>query len=279
MGYSLCLLAAVLLTLSVLGAAGASPVQGTSLTYSYAIETGDRSVEGRVVSKVLEDVGGGIVRARIEVYFNDGVATLEKPMNGSLLRPPSIRLIPGTFTFNRDNVSISVTVTQEGTGSTVISGRFYQTMRYSIRSTADVEGTETQSSARVVTVQPSNVIVYVELSALAQPGRSLKLRVQLTEANVDLSRVQTRSLIPLFPVLAGSTSNWDFGSMIAPLVLSESQAITQMTKPVNDDSDVKLTIVGVSGTVALAALTLSMTVWRKPSRRNNQPIERKPHYI
>ncbi|MDW8073622.1 MAG: hypothetical protein RMJ28_05250 [Nitrososphaerota archaeon] len=278
--------------MSLFGVAASSEVveEGAYIVYSYSVSIGERSVSGVIREEVLRDYGNGTIRLRIEVTFNDGVATLEKKATKRLFMVPRLAYLPeGQFTYRNENYSISISSDRVGATQVSVGGRSYLANIYSVSGQATsqfrdptsegVESLQLQFSGVITLINGSGVIYNTEGRTVGPRGGTAKFTLMLIDTNIDLSTIQTSWTPP-------STLPAELDSM-ASLIISggmdaraPTTASAQERPQSSESSDYYFKAVAIAA-IGLAALAAVAVV---PSRLRRHPageegLERKPHYV
>ncbi|GBC71888.1 hypothetical protein HRbin02_01677 [Candidatus Calditenuaceae archaeon HR02] len=271
---------------------------GDYIVYRYELVYGERSVVGVFREEVVRGPVNGSVRLRLELSFNDGVATLEKDVPESFFIIPRCPMLSeGRFTYVRENVSFSLSV--EGRGSEVVEvgGRSYLVNIYSIGLTVthmeeDGEGGEAALSGVLELVNGSGVFYRAEASFTTGSGSSGRLFLQLTDTNIDLASFQVRQShsAQLFSnyLRAFTGSPVELDATLMPLMAlgggaAEASSSSRVSEPPAAISSGEYFWRGVAvvslGVAALVVAAAAPALIRRKRSSVERGVERKPYYV
>ncbi|MEM1943123.1 MAG: hypothetical protein QXO30_02740 [Candidatus Caldarchaeum sp.] len=277
------LLTMVLLTTGlIVASSGVEAGAGSFFSYTYALslESG-RSVSGSISSTVVEVLGDGRIRLRLESSFNDGLATLEKNMPGEAFKPFILDLggMEGRYSLRRENFSMTVSVVNAGEGSVVVGGRTYGTEKYIVSALVERLGRTVSVEAEAEVVKGSAVVYRLTASFSEDGRRSGAFTLQLTDTNTDLtafthhgSSAAQLSQLASLALSSGALDRADIPTALLQQPLNTSP--TQSTA--NEGGTERIALFGLAGVSALAATgLLGFRARKTPSTT----YERKPHYV
>lgn len=264
--------------------------QGSFYEYRYTLTYDERSVEGKVRVTVLEAVGEGSIRLRLEATFNDGVLTLEKNVPGSAFTVPTLRLPEsGSFSYSREGWSFSVSVVKTGSGSRTVGGRTYETEVYSVTVVSASRNASFSASGTVELIAGSGAIYALDVTATGGSSKGVRFTAQLVDANFDLTQVggsgragDAAALASLTPsLLSPGASEWSgwmgtMGLLAGQQPTSPAQTPRSPQASAPDDSTLRLVAVTAVGLAAMGSVA-ALGLLRRP-RRSPAPVE-KPHYV
>jgi len=289
----LLLTVALLLTSLVTALADVQP--GSFYEYRYSLSAGERSAEGKVRVAVVNAVGEGSIRLRLEATFNDGLLTFEKNVPSSAFAVPTLRLPEsGSFSYTKDGHHLSVSVVRTGTGSRAVGGRTYETELYSLRVVAESRNASLTVVGTVELISGSGAIYAVDLTATGGGSGGARFTAQLVDTNLDLTRVVSTGQAGDVTALASLTP-----SLLAPGSSDLSRWIGAMGLPSGQQPPSPTNAQGTQGTkgspkaafedpttrvIAITAIGLatigsveSLGLLRRP-RRSYAAVS-KPHYV
>ncbi|MCS7094824.1 MAG: hypothetical protein NZ988_03320 [Thaumarchaeota archaeon] len=254
--------------------------------YEYRVEHASRSsVSGRLSVSATE-IGDGTIRLRAELTFNDGIATIEKDVPESAFVLPVLprAISPGSFSYSRENYSVSVSVQEVGRAQREVGGRTYQTVSYSIYAvfrTTDDRQLVVSSSTEVI--DPSRVIYSLSSSISTSSSEVKSLILRLADSNVDLASIRAPEnamsvehllLVPYAQeyIVAG-------GVITEPRLSNEKPAgvVANPSQNTNEQS-LKLAIIGAAG-LAVTAAAAVLTIKGVRKAQGTQGPTTKPHYV
>lgn len=266
--------------------------EGSFILYSYSVDTGEKTVSGFLREEVVSDYGNGTIRLRLEVTFNDGVATLELKTPASAFTVPRIGRIPeGQLTYSNSNFSFSISTSRVETSQVSVGGRSYLVHVFSVSGLATYRGPghsgdnaqplQTQFSGRLAIINGSGVIYSVEGQVTIDDRETMKFRATLLDTNIDLQAIPASSnTLPLpsqvteIASIVGGLSGGNLGQQPR-----ESLRVGQgaPSGAGGDEYSIRAVTVLVLGLAALASVAVI------PLRRVKSPApeasERKPHYV
>mgnify|MGYP001095091231 FL=1 len=244
-----------------------------SYTYSYSFD--GRSVAGYAALEVVRVLEDGRVRLRFESSFNDGTAVVEKNMPAQAFTIPRIpnRDITGTFSFTKNGVSATFTVTEAGRGERTVGGRSYQTIVYLLSGTYSGVNRTISGEARLEVLAGSGVIYSLE-GVLNSHGKTATFSIQLSDANFDLNNLPA-------PQSSDTIQGYFMQAIPLPGQAAEflADGLPQTHQPskttASGDAGTRAVVAGLVGIGALAAVA-AVGVRR---RRAEVPGAVKPHYV
>jgi len=293
------------LILPALLAASLAPLpdlrEGDYVVYRYTILLGDREVDGVFREEVVRAPANGSVRLRMELTFNDGVATLEKDFPEDFFIIPRLpQLGEGRFTYTGRNSSVALNVAISGSTTVTVSGRVYLANIYNVeflvsRYGGETEQFETRLTGTLTLINGSGVIYRAEVEVASDGAPGGRISLELLDSSIDLTPLTAPSSTPSPSwvinnyiqgyVDAGSGgSSWtDIPSMISGgLVTVMRQAINppaqQTHQGVSDEHYWRAVAVVSLGVAVLAVAAAAPTLVRRRGAVL-EGVERKPHHV